>query len=199
MKWFRFYYEVIDDSKVAMMSDKTFRIWVLAMCNAGELDRDGNVPVTDKELAWRIRESEEVVSGAIQQLEELDIIETKNGRRRFRNWQKRQWKSDDSRDRVKRFRNGHVTVTVTPPDTDTDTDTESKRLSGRTTTPKKDFISSLKENPAFKHIDIDNELHKMDAWLLIPRNKGRKKTSRFILNWLSKIERPMQIGDGKSW
>jgi len=122
MKWFRFYSEVIDDAKVASMSDKTFRIWVLAMCHAGELDRDGNVPVTVTELAWRIRESEEAVSVAIKQLEELDIIETKNGKRRFKNWQKRQWKSDDSRDRVKRFRNGHVTVTVTPPDTDTDTE-----------------------------------------------------------------------------
>jgi len=62
-----------------------------------------------------------------------------------------------------------------------------------------DFISSLKENPAFKHVDIDNELHKMDAWFLIPKNKRRKKTSRFILNWLSNIEKPMKIGDGKSW
>lgn len=58
---------------------------------------------------------------------------------------------------------------------------------------KKDFMTSLKENPAYSHIDIENELSKMDAWLLMPRNKGRKKTSRFILNWLNKIEKPMKI------
>jgi hypothetical protein len=57
--------------------------------------------------------------------------------------------------------------------------------------PHKDFISSLKENPAYKEIDIDKELHKMDAWLSLPKNKGRKKTHRFILNWLNKIDRPV--------
>ena len=43
-------------------------------------------------------------------------------------WEKRQFKSDTSTDRVKRFRqrssNVAVTVDVTAPDTDTDTDTE---------------------------------------------------------------------------
>jgi hypothetical protein len=54
-----------------------------------------------------------------------------------------------------------------------------------------DFLSKLKSNPAYSHIDINNELSKMDAWLLIPKNKGRKKTPRFIVNWLNKIEKPL--------
>lgn len=52
-----------------------------------------------------------------------------------------------------------------------------------------DFISSLKTNPAYKGIDIDNELGKMDAWLLA--HPGRQKTKRFIINWLNKIEVPL--------
>lgn len=56
-----------------------------------------------------------------------------------------------------------------------------------------DFLESLKQNPAYSHINLDNELSKMDAWLLLPKNKGRKKTSRFILNWINKIEKPFQI------
>jgi hypothetical protein len=55
-----------------------------------------------------------------------------------------------------------------------------------------EFLLKLKTNPAFSHIDIDNELHKMDAWLSIPKNKNRKKTPRFVLNWLNKIERPIK-------
>lgn len=51
-----------------------------------------------------------------------------------------------------------------------------------------DFISSLKENPAYKEIDIDKELSKMDAWLSTPAGKGRKKTARFIVNWLNRID-----------
>ena len=56
-----------------------------------------------------------------------------------------------------------------------------------------DFISSLKENPAYKEIDVEKELHKMDAWLSLPKNRGRKKTQTFILRWLNKIDKPMEI------
>lgn len=53
----------------------------------------------------------------------------------------------------------------------------------------KDFLTALKSNPAYKGIDIDRELHMMDAWLLTPKGKGRKKTHAFILNWLNKAEK----------
>lgn len=52
-----------------------------------------------------------------------------------------------------------------------------------------DFIDKLKANPAYKHINIDIELSKMDAWLLT--HKGRQKTRSFIVNWLNKIDRPL--------
>lgn len=55
-----------------------------------------------------------------------------------------------------------------------------------------DFIETLKENPAYKGIDIDRELAKMDAWLLTPAAKGRKKTRRFIVNWLNRIDKPVE-------
>lgn len=52
-----------------------------------------------------------------------------------------------------------------------------------------DFLTTLKTNPAYKGIDIDTELAKMDAWL--SAHKGRQKTKRFIINWLNKIEAPL--------
>jgi hypothetical protein len=55
-----------------------------------------------------------------------------------------------------------------------------------------DFINVLKENPAYKGIDIDRELAKMDAWLLTPAGKRRKKTRRFIVNWLNRIDKPLE-------
>ena len=58
-----------------------------------------------------------------------------------------------------------------------------------------DFLTSLKVNASYSHIDIDTELGKMDAWLLA--HKGRQKTKRFIVNWLNKIERPLLIGKSK--
>lgn len=60
---------------------------------------------------------------------------------------------------------------------------KSKRLSDD------EFLQSIKDNPAFKGIDIDRELLKMDAWLIT--KPGRKKTRAFIVNWLNKIDQPL--------
>lgn len=55
-----------------------------------------------------------------------------------------------------------------------------------------EFINSLKENPAYKQIDIPIELAKMDAWLLTPKGRRRQKTRGFVVNWLNKIDKPLQ-------
>lgn len=52
------------------------------------------------------------------------------------------------------------------------------------------FITTLKANNAYKHVDIDCELGKMDAWL--STRPHRKKTRRFIVNWLNKVEKPVE-------
>ena len=58
------------------------------------------------------------------------------------------------------------------------------------------FISLLKNNPAYMgKINIDTELCKMDAWLLTSKGKGRKKTRRFIVNWLNKIDTEVQTSE----
>ena len=54
--------------------------------------------------------------------------------------------------------------------------------------PDEEFLQVLKENPAYKGVDIDKELGKMDAWLLTPKGMGRKKTRKFIVNWLNKTD-----------
>lgn len=61
-----------------------------------------------------------------------------------------------------------------------------------------DFLKALKNNLAYKHIDIDIELAKMDAWLLTPQGQRRKKTRRFIINWLNRIDKPLMPEKKKS-
>jgi hypothetical protein len=56
------------------------------------------------------------------------------------------------------------------------------------------FLETLKTNPAYKHINFDIEIAKMQAWLSLPRNKGRQLTDRFILNWLNKVDKPVSVG-----
>lgn len=53
-----------------------------------------------------------------------------------------------------------------------------------------DFLETLKTNLAYKHINLEVELARMDAWLLA--HKGRLKTKRFIINWLNRIEVPIK-------
>lgn len=59
-----------------------------------------------------------------------------------------------------------------------------------------DFLSTLKTNTAYKGIDIDNELARMDAWLAT--RPGRKKTRRFIVNWLNKVDKPIGLTEAQS-
>jgi len=52
-----------------------------------------------------------------------------------------------------------------------------------------EFLKSLKEK--FTWVDFDREMAKIDAWLLA--NPGRQKTRRFIVKWISRVEKPMEI------
>lgn len=95
---------------------------------------------------------------------------------------------------------------LNPSEWDTDTIPESVALSSsikqETKAVKKEivkkglqtdpeWIESLKINPAYQHVDIYCELGKMEAWMTLFKNKGRKMTRAFILNWLNKIDRPI--------
>ena len=54
-----------------------------------------------------------------------------------------------------------------------------------------EFLSSLKEK--FTWIDFDTVMIKMDAWLLV--HPDRKKTRRFIVGWLNKMDRPVEMAE----
>lgn len=62
------------------------------------------------------------------------------------------------------------------------------------TVPQVDWLTTLKANPAYSHLNIDTELAKMDAWL--STKPGRKKTKSFVVNWLNKIEPPLGSSNG---
>ena len=82
-------------------------------------------------------------------------------------------------------------------DKEKEVDKKSIAVSGKPKQPllaDQDFINSLKANTAYKGIDIDRELSKMDAWLSTPRGRGRKKSRGFIVNWLNKIDTPIKEG-----
>lgn len=56
---------------------------------------------------------------------------------------------------------------------------------------KRDFLSNLRADPFYSHVDFDTEIERMRRWLSRPENKKRRMTERFVLNWLEKIDRPV--------
>jgi hypothetical protein len=72
-----------------------------------------------------LRETEETfhrVSRVLYEAGLLDVTNKKDCSWAVHSWDKRQYKSDTSTERVKRFRNVKRNVAETPPDTDTDTE-----------------------------------------------------------------------------
>jgi len=124
MKWFRLYIDVLDDPKVQKLPPDLFKFWINILCLASK--HDGKLPSID-DISFALRLPLHETELAFHSLEKAKLISEYNGGKTPHNWRKRQYKSDTSTDRVKRFRNARRNVAVTPPDTDTDTDTEQSK------------------------------------------------------------------------
>jgi|SRR6185369_16536911 len=58
---------------------------------------------------------------------------------------------------------------------------------------KRDFISEIRNDPVYSHVDLDRQIELMKRWLARPENHGRRMTERFVINWLNKIDRPVAV------
>jgi hypothetical protein len=72
--------------------------------------------------------------------------------------------------------------------------------SPKTTNKKKitdsEFFESLKSDPLYAHVNFESEFEKMRRWLALPNHAGRKLTRRFVLNWINKIDAPLNLPPG---
>ena len=132
MKWFRFWNDMPNDVKILQLSDYEYRIWTYLLSFASSADSvSGELQVTFKLLSLHFHQRFNLFSRAIETFQKVGLITiNEKGFIVITNWNKRQFKSDNSYDRVKKFRevtskrNVSCNVFETPPDTDTDTDTE---------------------------------------------------------------------------
>lgn len=118
-RWFRFYEESLNDPKLLRLSDGLYRAWTILLCFASK--NDGILPPVE-DMAAALRTKPAKVSGWIKELSAGGLIDEVDGRYEPHNWHGRQYKSDVSTERVKRFRNGKRNVSETPPETDTETE-----------------------------------------------------------------------------
>jgi hypothetical protein len=163
--WFRLYAEFAHDAKVQMMSECDQRRLVMLFC----IRCNGDVTLQDEEVAFQLRISNEEWQVTKASFVSRGFINSDN---EVLNWDKRQFLSDSSAERVARHRANKKqerNVTVTPSDTEqiqNRTDTEQKK--------KKPTQLSLLTSRGIPH-DLASD------WIQI-RNKKRQPLTETALN-----------------
>ena len=127
-RWFRMYDEVLDDPKVQRLSADDFKAWINILCVASR--NDGKIPPI-ADLSFALRLSANDARTLVERFLNGGLIDRRTGgadgwHYAPHGWDKRQYKSDTSTARVKRFRKRNETVSETPPETEAETDTEKK-------------------------------------------------------------------------
>lgn len=102
MRWFRLYAEMIHDPKTGTLTDSEFRTWIELLCIACEQENNGNTGNTAEQLNWTLRRN---VTETLPKLLQRNLIhENSQNEVCITQWEKRQFKSDTSAERVRKHR-----------------------------------------------------------------------------------------------
>ncbi len=124
MKWFRFYSEVLHDSKVQTLHPELFRAWVNLLCLANEGTERGRLPEL-KQIAFALRVKEDKAAQIVGQLTACGLIDAdEQGGNRPHNWDRRQRDSDNVNTRVREYRKRKARVSMASDVTLHETDSE---------------------------------------------------------------------------
>lgn len=142
--WYRAFSETLNDPKVQTLPLDAFKAWHNCLYLASSISSaTGNIG-TIEQIAFAFRETVSSVSSAFHPLLERGLLVTENETFHIVSWRKRQYKSDTSTERVKRFRKRSRNVTETAPDTDTDTDIPLAKASDAGASSDKEFWDNAK-------------------------------------------------------
>jgi hypothetical protein len=130
--WWRAYDQAVDDPKLQRLAPPLFRAWFNLMCitsaNGGTLPPMGDV-------AFKLHIPEAKAAEIVVALVAAGLIDQRSdGKFEPHNWQRRQFVSDVSTPRVKRFRerqrnreeHGEAGVSATPPESESESESDSK-------------------------------------------------------------------------
>lgn len=140
-RWFRFHAEALDDPKVQRLDGDTFKAWVNLLCLASK--HGGKLPPI-ADMAFALRIDVDAARTVVERLLSGGLIDKASGgvdgyTYAPHGWTERQYKSDTSTDRVKRFRKRSEPVTETPPDTDTEQSNSVAKATGASADSDKVF------------------------------------------------------------
>lgn len=183
--WFRFYGEFVNDPKVQLLSEVTQRRFIMLLCLRCNVNSNDDVTLhetlTDENIAFQLRIPLENWQETKQILLNKNLID---GHNVPVNWDKRQFISDTSNARVRKYRekkkNGlkqQCNVTgnegVTPPDTESDTESDSNTPISPLENPKK--TKSPRFDPlAAKPENVSSEV--WAEWIKYRRERKDKTT-----------------------
>lgn len=126
-RWFRFYDAALDDPKVQRLTPEHFRLWVNLLCLANR--NEGQLPKPE-DAAFSLRMPVAEYGQMLRDLVQAGLFDKCGGTWEPHNWAFRQFKSDVSNERVKRYRdrkrNAECNVTETASESDTESDTDSE-------------------------------------------------------------------------
>lgn len=171
MKWFRMYHEARTDGKLDFLSDTQFRVWFRLMCYASEQTLRGFIPTRNKRLmAVEIAHGDVVLfEETISILSELEIVQVRDDGISIVNWDKRQFDSDHSTNRWRKWKDQQETNVGQTLDkrSSNDVPTENKQ---KTTPPDPDLDKELKD-----HVQPDGYTPEFESfWSEYPRRKEKK-------------------------
>lgn len=143
-RWFRFYDDAINDPKILKLPEAIRWRWSAILCvaskNSGILP-----PIVD--VALMLRLTPQQAAATVTQLVSAGLIDKTETGLSPHNWNGRQYKSDVSNERVKRYRerkcNVTETVTVTPPETETEPETDHSEAKASDAGASRDFRKEL--------------------------------------------------------
>jgi hypothetical protein len=200
MHWLRLYHETLDDPKVQELPGDDFKGWVNCLIAGSQNSPRGQLPPLAK-LAFLLRLSVEQTEGLCGRLVERGLLESQDGRWAIHNFTNRQYESDLSTPRVRRFRARkrfrNVSETETTEQTQNRGRPEKKRslslaFAGHhlSVTEQQDGLAA----EAFPWVDLQAEYRKMDSWLQANPRKRPKAPAKFVHNWLARIDPPGRGG-----
>lgn len=101
-RWFRFYDDAVDDPKVQRLPPHTFKAWVNLLCLAG---KGGGILPSIADISFHLRMSETDARAVVDELIMCGLIDiTPEQKLTPHNWTGRQYVSDTSKERVRRYR-----------------------------------------------------------------------------------------------
>jgi hypothetical protein len=148
-RWFRVYVDLVDDPKVQRLDAALFKVLINLWCLASA--NDGALPPID-EIAFKLRMKREKAQRVLTELRAAGLIDDDQRGARPHNWDKRQFTSDGSTPRVKRFRerrrNVSSAASETGPESETEAEAERKTPSQGSMNPTDEALADVNRRAA---------------------------------------------------